>query len=307
MAVIDKQIDYADGDAYSSLDCSMFCDGETIIRIGNSSVCGKCRAFGRFTEISGLGGTIITVAYIELYYAGQEGVALYKIYTEKAESPAQITSAADHYNRVRTTAGVDWDGTFQGGWQQSPSLVSVIQELADSYDPTAIQILIENDGATEGNSADWFAYEYYPPYSMKLHIEYSEAGGVIHYGTTIMVGQGILASAGVINTLGKTILSGIGSLTAIGTGGIIYYGKAVVSGMAKLAAIGRALAAGKTTLAGIGNLTAILEGNGMTPYNVGLCQFQVCQNLLGNKCQINKCIFNQKRIRYWEVYNVYPC
>lgn len=179
-STIDKQIATDDDDAYSSLDYSMWCPGEKILRIGNSSICDKCNAYGRFTGIAGLAGTIITAAYIELKLSEEEGAVSYVIAAEDAESPTQIVSLIDHRDRPRTLAKVDWDGPWTAGWHQSPSLVSIIQELADKYNPSAIQIFIENASEVEGNCNDWFAHEWgVGGDAMILHIEYipAAAGG----------------------------------------------------------------------------------------------------------------------------------
>jgi len=176
--VIDKQIDYAGGDAYTSQDYTSPCFGETILRIGWSPICGKCRGFGRFTGISGLSGVIITAAWIELNMCGNfMGSPHYKVSAQDAESPPQINHYHEHREAPRTSAFVDWHlepGSL--GWRKSPSLIPVIQELADKYNPSAITVLIDPEFTDVENTADWFAYEYGGHNrGMKLHIEYEPA------------------------------------------------------------------------------------------------------------------------------------
>jgi len=176
MSVIDKQLDYADGDAYSSQDYEMFCDGETILRMGKSPVCGLCRTFIRFTGISGLAGATIVEAYIELYYSSREGTPWLYIYAEDAESPTQIIGISDHRNRIRTTAYTDWAWSVLG-WQQL-SILPAVQELANNYNPSAIQVFCDlPPGLPEGNSMDVRSYEYgIHTFAPKLHIEYTVGG-----------------------------------------------------------------------------------------------------------------------------------
>ena len=38
------------------------------------------------------------------------------------------------------------------------------------------------------------------------------------------------------------------------------------------------------------------------PYNPEFCKAIKCEHRHGNKCVVDACIYNHKRIRYWEVY-----
>ena len=175
---LDLQVASAGNDAYTSKNWAVLCSGEKILRLGNHSVCGQCSVFARFPGISGLGGATITDAYIEVLRNAGEGNASIEISAEDAESPAQITRPYDHRTRPRTSARVNWTGTLAGGWNRSPSIVPIIQELADNYDPFAIQILLDDDGTTpSGNSWELFTWEYGAhDRGIKLHIEYEPAG-----------------------------------------------------------------------------------------------------------------------------------
>ncbi|KKM97380.1 hypothetical protein LCGC14_1168490, partial [marine sediment metagenome] len=106
-------------------------------------------AFFRWTGISGLSGATIDVAYSRVYGNGYTGTPNSNIYADDQVSPGQIASRADYDSRTPTTAFVAWDGGLaDGSWFNSPSIVSVIQELADSYDPTVIQILQKDDAGS---------------------------------------------------------------------------------------------------------------------------------------------------------------
>jgi hypothetical protein len=139
------------------------------------------KLYSRFTSISGLSGATIDTSYIELYArANGGGAPLTKIFAEDAAAPTAPTSTADYNGRAMTTASIDFDIT--GGsrsWRQSNSINTIIQELADSYDPSAISIFITDDGSSTGvdNTFDSTAYDFSTTDSMKLHIEYTAAGG----------------------------------------------------------------------------------------------------------------------------------
>lgn len=173
MAIIDRQVDYPDGDAYSSGDFGIFHPGEKILRIGNPSTgAGPCSAFARFTGISGLAGATINSAQLEIDRSGEEGAAQAVVRAERSQSPAQIISGADHRNRPRTVAGARFDGPYAGG-VHFVDITAVIQELADNFDPDVITILIDEDGSAFGNSADWLPFEWgVGGQAPQIHIDY---------------------------------------------------------------------------------------------------------------------------------------
>jgi hypothetical protein len=138
-------------------------------------------AWFRFTGISGLSGATIDVAYISLWGNNVDsGTPLTKIYAEDAAAPAAPTDKADMDSKIRTTAGVDWDspGLSLSAFTASPSIVAVIQELADSYDPSAIQILQDDDGSSQAsnNHTRPSSYDQATAEAAKLHVEFTAAG-----------------------------------------------------------------------------------------------------------------------------------
>lgn len=132
----------------------------------------------RFTGISGLSGQTIDVSYIETYFDGTEGTAELIVHAEYAEAAIAPTTYGEFTGLVLTSESIQWDGAWSGTWNQSLSLNDVIQELADDFDPSAIQIIIANDGATGINYNKSRPWEYSPQgdYAAKLHIEYSAGG-----------------------------------------------------------------------------------------------------------------------------------
>jgi len=118
------------------------------------------------------------------------GTPLTKVYADDQVAPSAPTTAADHSGRTRTTAGVDWDGFLTvNAWNNAPSLVSVGQELADSFDSSVIQLLIDDDGTAGPANNSEHTLHYLRSYNgsttlaPKLHIEYTAGGG----GTAVPV------------------------------------------------------------------------------------------------------------------------
>ena len=137
----------------------------------------------RFTGVSGLSGATINSATYSVYgfYGGGAGSPLTKISAEDAAAPAQISpdgaAGGDEFvSRPLTTAGVDWDGTLtDNAWNDSPDIASVIQELADSYDPSVIQIFHKDDGSSSGHAQAYDTYENDSAAAPKLTIDYTPA------------------------------------------------------------------------------------------------------------------------------------
>jgi hypothetical protein len=135
---------------------------------------GAWSSWFRFTGISGLAGSTITTAQVSNVNATKTGSPACRIYAERANAPGYPTSTSDFYSRTRTTAYVTWGGTDAAS--PTPSVNSVIQELADDFDPSVIQIFMQDNGSSANEN-----YYYYPPLdwgeTTTLYIEYTEGGG----------------------------------------------------------------------------------------------------------------------------------
>lgn len=94
-------------------------------------------------------GSTITAAYISIYiYSESFDDAYMDIYADDQAGPLAFTEGDAEFNistRTRTTASAPWvaDGLYTGTWVQSPSLVSVIQELVTAYDVTSIALILK--------------------------------------------------------------------------------------------------------------------------------------------------------------------
>lgn len=127
-------------------------------------------------------GATITSAYIEVWCDNAVLNDLRtNIYCEDKASPPTFGSASSNItNRTWTSAYVAWDYEDMGtsGYTTSPSVIAPLQEIFDSYSPSAVVIII--DGRYEGASSwTWSAYsqeDYSGARAPKLHMEWIEAG-----------------------------------------------------------------------------------------------------------------------------------
>lgn len=129
----------------------------------------------RFTGVSDLGGNLIQSATLTIEgWANANGSGvLQRIFGEDAAAPTAPTTALDWRSRTRTTAFVDWDeDSVQDVATTAPDLATIIQELADSYDPTVIQLFIHDDGSGVDDYNQWKSYDDSSVDAAQLDIDY---------------------------------------------------------------------------------------------------------------------------------------
>jgi len=175
--VIDKQVGASGDDGYSVVEAGLFGPTETEHRVGARTT-GKHQGWARFTGISGLSGATIDVSHISYYgLAADQGTPYTKIFAEYAAAPTAPTSEDDHTARTRTTAGTIWNdpNLIIGAWNNSPSIVGAIQEIADNFDPSVIQILHDDNGSSQAknNFIRAYSWDNDSGFAPKLHIEFS--------------------------------------------------------------------------------------------------------------------------------------
>ncbi len=145
----------------------------------------KRHGWARFTGISGLSGTTIDVAYATPNVNGVIDSPDVDLFAEDAAAPSAPTDGADYDGKPRTAAFTNWSPGSISGWQNSPSIVGVIQELADSYDPSAIQLLPIGNNTSGTHRFIWTQYDSSSSLAPKLHIEYTAGGGITVTPTTL--------------------------------------------------------------------------------------------------------------------------
>lgn len=140
-------------------------------------------SFARFTGVTIPAGATINVATLQLYFKeiGQGSTPKCTIYADDQVNPSAVSSSSDGEGRTKTTAGVASNLPADGTWWTSGSLVSVIQELVNSYSyasGSAMQLLFLGDADGSG-SIFVESYDTDPTKAAKLHIEYTAAGGSV--------------------------------------------------------------------------------------------------------------------------------
>ena len=141
-----------------------------------------CNLYVRFLAVTIPVGAIITVAYLSFREGSVDGNGgSATIYGDDSASPTAPTSAATYNAKVLTSASVPWSPGTSAGWKNTPSLVSIVQEIVDSYNLSAgapVQFLVKGGGSGQ-NDASMRAFDYFSTpinqYAPKLHIEYSVA------------------------------------------------------------------------------------------------------------------------------------
>lgn len=176
MAVaIEERITIGVDDGYSRI-------GGYFVPTGNEAwagdqAIGTVSAWFRFASVTIPVGSTITSAYVR-FYSDSVNINVYlRVKADDQADPAAPSNQADHAGRARTTnSSVQWHPTHTAwAWVNSPSIVTVIQELVDSYDYStgkAIQILLDDDGSSNGAHHDAKTIEEALNHEAYLRIEY---------------------------------------------------------------------------------------------------------------------------------------
>lgn len=182
MTTLNLQVNVSANDGQK--DGTSFFNNRTFIGIG--AIDGTVQSgYFRFVSVTGLApGVTITAATLqELDSGGSDGATgvLSRFYADDSAAPTAPTTAATYDSKTRTTAFVNWNttGWTASAWNTSPSLVSIIQELADSYTVTAIQIFHQNNATPDIHYLDIRTYDHNTANGAKLDITYTAAASGI--------------------------------------------------------------------------------------------------------------------------------
>ncbi len=254
----------------------------------------------RFTGVSGLSGSTIDSATLSLMASFSDtGNFVGDFYGQDSAAPGTFTSAAnDITDRPRTTVTCEADGTDFGDWTfdtwetfdgPAPGIKGIIQELADSYDPSSIVLIsLYTSGGGERVADSWDAVG---PDAPKLDITYTAGGPPPVTGQVSFSGVGVLSIAAGLTIPSSVAFGGIGSMLAIGTVGVTHEGAVAfsgvgglsigtpvltlsgqvsVSGIGSLSVIGERVQAGVVSFAGVGSMSAIGEIGGLLEGHVSV-------------------------------------
>ena len=194
---IDEQVGASTDDA-TEMDTGSMVLSQTWAAFGN--FVGYRESGFRFEGISGLSGGTIDVASLTFYaQASDTGSFVGDFYAHDAEAPGTFTTTdgnvSDTAQRPRTTATCEADSIDFGNWtvnveypfddsgSDTDTIKDIIQELANSYDPSVIVILFI---FTSGNGERLAkTYDNDTSLAAKLHIEYTAGGGITVTPTTL--------------------------------------------------------------------------------------------------------------------------
>ena len=187
MTTLNLQVDASADDAVESSTGVITLDGIGVF-IGGF-LAGYHSGF-RFTGVSGLSGSTIDAATLTFRAnITDTGDFVGDWYAHDAEAPGTFTTTASNISdtgqRPRTTATCEGDGTDFGNWTDDSdhtftgdgvnTIKGIIQELADSYDPSAIALLhIFTSGTGERVASSW---DHATDPAPKLDITYTAGGG----------------------------------------------------------------------------------------------------------------------------------
>ncbi|KKN69023.1 hypothetical protein LCGC14_0444950 [marine sediment metagenome] len=226
----------------------------------NASNCGL-----RWTGVSGLSGATIDSATLSFYANGDHSAAFTgDWYGEDGAAPGTFTTTVSNItDRTKTTATCEGDNTDFGVWTNDTwetftgdgvnTIKQIIQELADSYDPSAIVLMHFQASGTESHIAD--SHDGDATKAAKLDIISTPGGALAITGAGIASVEAF-GSATVALAVQTITGSGIASAEAFGAATLTTTVTITGTGIASAEAFGSASVAAIITGAGIASAEA---------------------------------------------------
>ncbi|KKL09606.1 hypothetical protein LCGC14_2564180, partial [marine sediment metagenome] len=221
---VDEQVGADADDAYHVDETHFFSTGGFSVNFGSLSAASDgAGAVQRFTTVAIGNADTIDVAYLTWNpnVTRSNTVCKAKLDADDADSPSAPANDTDYHNIVRTAAVVTWDPipTFTLDTPiNSPSIVSVIQELVDRggwASGNAMVILCHDDDLL--SSADALrggdSYDSDSTLAPKLHIEYTAAAG----GVTVLAALATATALSFVAAVstGLVVLAVLATATAL--------------------------------------------------------------------------------------------
>jgi len=172
--VIDPTVDYQVG--ASGNDCMWDPYGAFFSTYPNLNMGGRSKFAVRFASVTIPDGATIDTSYLSFRYYSSSGTPpVCTLSAEDAANPSQITSRSDGASRTLTTNNIEITSPTSGGWWNSDSLNTIIDELMSySYaSGSAMQFIVVDTLNSSYGAVS--SYDHYSGYAPKLHIEYTEA------------------------------------------------------------------------------------------------------------------------------------
>lgn len=141
--------------------------------VGKNIISHIFESWHRFTGVSGLSGVTIDAADFQLDEKSSTGTPLTNVYADDSAAPTAPTTRGEHTGKTRTTNFVAWDGDPGADGFHGLEIKTVIQELADDFDPSEIQILHDDDGTGSNVFRESSSYDEGSSVAAKLDITYT--------------------------------------------------------------------------------------------------------------------------------------
>jgi len=156
---IAKQVEASADDGYWYSGDSSFSNSSTVLNYG---AYGYSKLFARWIGITIPGKPAILSASVQVYVADTMGAVTVRIYFNNVAAPTSPTSYATAIAKALTTAYVTWTIPATVGWQTSPDISAVIQEIVDAHGPfsNGAMMMIFSPSASDGDVNSIRAFDY---------------------------------------------------------------------------------------------------------------------------------------------------